>query len=851
MAVIFLLITSTISIPAISQGKNQSLDYEDENLFAASEDFLGENPSMFEENDKIELTSEQVSVVESVASELEGQDKELFTEILNEITIEDNIIDVDRANEIVWELYDDLELYDEAEVVTEFREATDEEISSSTNQANVLTSGGNTYTPLNRDWGDDFNEAERDSDSWGVAEATGAANEYSGAVGAFSKAWGGSSEAEGMQYATFYADSEETPTTINIDASMYIFEGITDFAAAAAWSHQRTFDSNDYEDHTMTSPWEWDNIVSKIIYFVGLATPFAPSSLAEAIYYLNLAVDYGEIIDLALTEEFIEYEPISLDVEISESGYYTVGFGVKAESIGAIVGSAFSALQGNVNNIIVGDHNPPEIDGYSDSSSNHVLTLDHMECRLRNVYPIDHYRVEWMPHGGEYEELGTVSPGDDDEEIEFTHTNPPDTANYYRVFSVIDGDDSSPSNTVVLGSSNGGGGCPYVSPWTGEEYKRENNLLIDSEYKEGTVEDYYILENELEPRGDSYQFKIEEFKNTENYFDQVGLYTIDYPSEYDMATTSDHELILYEELVTLLSSTESDNQAGLEDLNTALDKINDDEVFQREDSEDEYLIIRPHLYESYETLDEYSLENNNDYGLNVPPVIKSGLTMTYDGTEIDTFEGAELYPRNHPSDLVIPTGDIDDLENLEFTADEDIEVYFESVKLAESVDEEILIQEANLDRAVFNDVKDVTEELSETSTEKIRQVPGDEIHLTFAKPRSPSMENIERSFMIVSKGRYEVYEKESSYAPLSLEEYLEEKYPTYEEIKVEEMPESEDDLLEILQDNGLEYLVENEAVDIIEADEGWWITIEGEKEYWIYEAEEQLEIYALEESAER
>ncbi|MFP4051658.1 MAG: hypothetical protein ACLFVB_07975, partial [Thermoplasmata archaeon] len=36
----------------------------------------------------------------------------------------------------------------------------------------------------------------------------------------------------------------------------------------------------------------------------------------------------------------------------------------------------------------------------------------------------------------------------------------------------------------------GGGGCPYISPWNGTKFKRENNLMVQSEFQSGEVTDY-------------------------------------------------------------------------------------------------------------------------------------------------------------------------------------------------------------------------------------------------------------------------------------------------------------------------------------------------------------------------
>ena len=58
-----------------------------------------------------------------------------------------------------------------------------------------------------------------------------------------------------------------------------------------------------------------------------------------------------------------------------------------------------------------------------------------------------------------------------------------------------------------------------------------------------------------------------------------------------------------------------------------------------------------------------------------------------------------------------------------------------------------------------------------------------------------------------------------------------------------------EELLEALAEEGIDDL--DEDATLSETEEGWWIIGEGEKEYWIHETEDKLEIYAVEESEER
>lgn len=324
---------------------------------------------------------------------------------------------------------------------------------------------------------------------------------------------------------------------------------------------------------------------------------------------------------------------------------------------------------------------------------------------------------------------------------------------------------SSYSNPVSLYGGNTGGGCPYVSPWNGEEYVRENNLLITSEYKEGVVEDYYLLENHLEPVNDKYLLKIEEFKNTENYFDQIGLYTIDHQEGVNVGTTPEGELVTYQEKGQLQLKNRDDNPYidANSELRLDFDEIASGGLLDSSDGVDRYLVIRAHNYESREEIQ--SAETVDDVSPN-DDQIKSNLELSADyrgrNLQLDIFEDAEIYPRNHESDTLISVSSIIDelppsidIEELELVINNDEPFYLESISLAESTYTRVKIQEATLLRAVFNGRIDVTEELSEGG-EIIRQVPGDEILLAFDNPED-LRDGMQRSFILYSKGYYHLY----------------------------------------------------------------------------------------------
>ncbi len=192
---------------------------------------------------------------------------------------------------------------------------------------------------------------------------------------------------------------------------------------------------------------------------------------------------------------------------------------------------------------------PPVIDGYWDFDG-HYIYWNHAETEANNDLSVDYYRVEWKhTHEGNWNVLGQVQNPEGDEII-YTHSNPPSDPNYYRVksgtedkygFYVL----GNPSNEILLVSSGGGGGCPYVSIWNGTDYQHDNNILVASEHQEGVVDDNYVLQNTMAPKDGFYSLKIDEFENSEDFFDTFSLYTIDHREGYSIGTTPDGEYRTY------------------------------------------------------------------------------------------------------------------------------------------------------------------------------------------------------------------------------------------------------------------------------------------------------------------
>jgi len=93
----------------------------------------------------------------------------------------------------------------------------------------------------------------------------------------------------------------------------------------------------------------------------------------------------------------------------------------------------------------------------------------------------------------------------------------------------------------------GGGGCPFVSVWNGEEYILDNNILYQSELY-GTETDWvdrYKLEHMITPSDDGYKVSISEFENEHSFIDNAYLLGVTHSRGTNIAVSPDGEIIAY------------------------------------------------------------------------------------------------------------------------------------------------------------------------------------------------------------------------------------------------------------------------------------------------------------------
>ena len=121
--------------------------------------------------------------------------------------------------------------------------------------------------------------------------------------------------------------------------------------------------------------------------------------------------------------------------------------------------------------------------------------------------------------------------------------NKPSPDKYLRIYSgnLFD------INTYVYTSGGGGGSCPYVSGWDGNEYILDNNILPQAEIY-GTETDWvdrYKLENHLALAETGYLLRINEFDNEHSYIDSANLIAVEHDGNARIAVSPNGIIMAY------------------------------------------------------------------------------------------------------------------------------------------------------------------------------------------------------------------------------------------------------------------------------------------------------------------
>ncbi len=112
-----------------------------------------------------------------------------------------------------------------------------------------------------------------------------------------------------------------------------------------------------------------------------------------------------------------------------------------------------------------------------------------------------------------------------------------------------------------------GGSCPWVFPWNGAEYVKDNDIYSVARYPQGEYTDYYLLQQPLLPQGNNYTLEIREIEREDSWTDFTGLVAVDHASDVSVGTDDKGNISAFRpvELITPVSavSNSGDNVNAL------------------------------------------------------------------------------------------------------------------------------------------------------------------------------------------------------------------------------------------------------------------------------------------------
>jgi len=306
------------------------------------------------------------------------------------------------------------------------------------------------------------------------------------------------------------------------------------------------------------------------------------------------------------------------------------------------------------------------------------------------------------------------------------------THDYYVTAYDEAGSESDPSDTITVIAKLKA--SPFVFAWSGTEFVMDNSILPASEIVSGVNADYYKFET-LEEQNNEYLLQIIESGSHHTYLDQARLLAVDHPEDEELSigTTSDGEIIAYEETASPISCKDNHGIDWLDSVKTVGDGYYSSEDgdwldldFGEVDEEEQVIIVGTWM------------------------AAKSALHVQIQ--EDDEWEDVGIiYPRAMYSTTLVNLS--------EFDFDGKVRIYCEGnavidyVALAESETEDITIRECPLKRAIHSEESSVKQELLNIDEDYAEIMPGDTVTLAFT-PIGKRHDHV-RDFVLVSTGYYE------------------------------------------------------------------------------------------------
>ena len=301
--------------------------------------------------------------------------------------------------------------------------------------------------------------------------------------------------------------------------------------------------------------------------------------------------------------------------------------------------------------------------------------------------------------------------------------------------------------------------CPYVFTWDGNQFQEDNNILPQSEYPANIgqdVTDYYRLLKPLMPSNGRYVLQIREFENERSYLDYFELIAVDHPVGTKIDVSQMGEIFQYVNPRILSRATLKGN-----DLLVRLSSI--DTLSVLINSEDTLDLSWNDIFPSKSAHVPNTVEGGVESAASSPP--KDQKTAYIRQPEVVNSDTPSFAFRQRPTLVFSPVA---------FDSSGSVKLIWREKALLDYVNFGVLLRNPTyhartlpLSWAAHSIDGMVTTKLFSEDSVYQTLIPGQFIELRF-RALPPPAPGVKRTFILVSRGRYEKLQNSSFALPSQL-----------------------------------------------------------------------------------
>jgi len=298
---------------------------------------------------------------------------------------------------------------------------------------------------------------------------------------------------------------------------------------------------------------------------------------------------------------------------------------------------------------------------------------------------------------------------------------------------------SSSGRTTVRLATRRPTGCPFVYSYNGEVFVEDNNILPQSQFTENQgrdVTDYYQLFCTPSLEEDRYKIAIGEFEREHSFLDQVRLLVVDHDPQTSITVDDSGTLVQFAKPALFLDA--------LLDSEQVIKKLSQLDSVKVEVTENDTMkLLFTHDGSTYE-------QGLLLIGQAIRKEMSAGSLIQHGPQQQATFTSFRF--RRNPSYtwVLVPAADTS-TQQIDIQWKQDAAVDY--TELSRRLENPFTVQEATLAIADHSSSGDVTAKLLYTDEDYAELHAGEWINLDFTAP--PLTEGLERSFVFVSRGRYD------------------------------------------------------------------------------------------------